>query len=140
VPEGLEAVVFTADGDMRQALNNLQATMAGFGYVNQENVFRVCDQPHPLIVATVLGHCAQGRLEDAHDALKGLFDHGYSAMDIITTVFRVAKNYNLPEALKLEFIREIGFCHMRICDGSTSFLQLCGLLAKLCKTAAAAKP
>lgn len=26
VPEGLEAIIFTADGDMRQALNNLQVT------------------------------------------------------------------------------------------------------------------
>ena len=24
LPEGLEAIIFTADGDMRQALNNLQ--------------------------------------------------------------------------------------------------------------------
>jgi hypothetical protein len=41
VPEGLEAVVFTADGDMRQALNNLQATFSGFQFVNAENVFKV---------------------------------------------------------------------------------------------------
>ena len=41
---------FTADGDMRQALNNLQATHSGFGFVNQANVFKVCDQPHPEIV------------------------------------------------------------------------------------------
>lgn len=41
LPEGLEAVVFTADGDMRQALNNLQATFSGFQFVNQDNVFRV---------------------------------------------------------------------------------------------------
>jgi replication factor C subunit 2/4 len=41
VPEGLEAVVFTADGDMRQALNNLQATYSGFQFVNQDNVFKV---------------------------------------------------------------------------------------------------
>lgn len=39
--DGLEAVIFTADGDMRQALNNMQATQAGFGLVNQENVFKV---------------------------------------------------------------------------------------------------
>jgi Holliday junction resolvasome RuvABC ATP-dependent DNA helicase subunit len=37
---GLEAITFTADGDMRQALNNLQATVAGFGFVNQ-----VCTNP-----------------------------------------------------------------------------------------------
>ena len=40
VPKGLEAIVFTADGDMRQALNNLQSTALGFGMVNEENVFR----------------------------------------------------------------------------------------------------
>mmetsp|Transcript_11401 Transcript_11401/g.15550 ORF Transcript_11401/g.15550 Transcript_11401/m.15550 type:complete len:344 (+) Transcript_11401:159-1190(+) len=140
VPEGLEAIVFTADGDMRQALNNLQATHSGFSYVNQENVFRVCDQPHPLLVGTILSHCSAGQLEEAHEGMKGLWDLGYSSMDIITTVFRVAKNQDMPEYLKLEFIKEIGFCHMRIADGSTSFLQLCGLLAKLCKVAATAKP
>jgi DNA polymerase III delta prime subunit len=48
--DGLEALVFTAEGDMRQALNNLQATHAGFGRVDVDNVFKVCDQPHPLVV------------------------------------------------------------------------------------------
>lgn len=47
-PEGLEAVVFTADGDMRQGLNNLQATHTGFGDVTPDNVFKV---------GTVLVHC-----------------------------------------------------------------------------------
>jgi len=32
--------VFTADGDMRQALNNLQATNTGFGLVNQTTCSR----------------------------------------------------------------------------------------------------
>ena len=40
---GFEALIFTAEGDMRYALNNLQATAAGFGLVNKENVFKVCD-------------------------------------------------------------------------------------------------
>jgi len=42
--DGLEAILFTAEGDMRYALNNLQATAAGFdGQITRENVFRVCD-------------------------------------------------------------------------------------------------
>ncbi|XP_042010563.1 replication factor C subunit 2 isoform X2 [Salvia splendens] len=100
VPEGLEAIIFTADGDMRQALNNLQATNSGFGFVNQENVFK-------------------------------LYDLGYSPTDIITTLFRIIKNYDMPEYLKLEFMKETGFAHMRICDGVGSYLQMSGLLAKL---------
>ena len=47
VPDGVEAIIFTAEGDMRYALNNLQATAAGFGSITKENVFKVCDQPHP---------------------------------------------------------------------------------------------
>jgi replication factor C subunit 2/4 len=35
--DGLEAIIFTAEGDMRNALNNLQATFAGFKHVNREN-------------------------------------------------------------------------------------------------------
>lgn len=40
---GYEALLFTAEGDMRYALNNLQATSAGFDEINKENVFKVCD-------------------------------------------------------------------------------------------------
>lgn len=50
VPEGLEAIIFTADGDMRQALNNLQATYTGFRFVNQENVFKVTNSNNNLLL------------------------------------------------------------------------------------------
>lgn len=60
-------------------------------------------------------------------------------MDVITTVFRVIKNYDMPEFLKLEYIRETGFAHMRIGDGINSRLQLIGLVAKLCKASSKAR-
>lgn len=55
VPEGLEAIIFTADGDMRQALNNLQATYSGFQFVNQANVFKVwiISDLHFVFVTTI---------------------------------------------------------------------------------------
>lgn len=37
--------------------------------------------------------------------LQVLCDLGYSAMDIITTLFRVVRNFQAEEFLKLEFIR-----------------------------------
>ncbi len=114
-PDGLEAVVFTADGDMRQALNNLQArqwavlaatraclllplttslvhaassahaplthppassahllqaTSNGFGLVNAESVFRVCDQPHPKLIGAVVQHCMEARIDDAYQGMR----------------------------------------------------------------------
>ena len=47
-----------------------------------------------------------------------------------------ARPKSLQEELKLDFIKEIGFTHMRILEGLDSLLQLSGLVAKLCVTAA----
>ncbi|XP_057717340.1 replication factor C subunit 2 [Corythoichthys intestinalis] len=130
--DGLEAIIFTAQGDMRQALNNLQSTHSGFGYINSENVFKVCDEPHPLLVKGMLGHCVDGNVDEAYKVVEQLWALGYSPEDIIGNIFRVCKTYQMAEYLKLEFIKEIGYTHMRIVEGVNSLLQLAGLVARLC--------
>ncbi|KAJ1955269.1 replication factor C subunit 4 [Linderina pennispora] len=135
-PDGLEAVAFSADGDMRQAVNNLQSTASGFGFVSQENVFRVCDQPHPVVIRAMLESCGQGNVDKAVACISSLWNQGYSAVDIVTAVFRVVKvDDRLDEDKKLKFIREIGITHMRIVDGLQTLAQLQGLVARLCKLA-----
>lgn len=69
-------------------------------------------------------------------ALTDCFDRnlGYSSHDIISTMFKVTKTIpSLSEHTKLEFIREIGFTHMRVLEGLQTYLQLAGCVAKLCK-------
>lgn len=131
--DGLAALIFSAEGDMRQALNNLQSTVAGFGFVNGDNVFKVVDSPHPVAISAIVTSCKQCNVELALNGLKDLWDKGYSAMDIITTMFRVVKSMqDLSEFGKLEFIKEIGFTNMRILDGVGTHLQLAGCVARLC--------
>jgi replication factor C subunit 2/4 len=134
--DGLEAILFTAEGDMRNALNSLQASFylanSSGGSVNQATVFKVCDQPHPKTVGEIITHCHKGDTKSAVDTMQKLYRSGYSASDIIGTVFKVVKaRADLPEALKLEYLREIGFTHMRIADGVNTLLQLLGLIARL---------
>uniref|UniRef100_A0A9J7ZVY2 Replication factor C subunit 2 n=1 Tax=Cyprinus carpio carpio TaxID=630221 RepID=A0A9J7ZVY2_CYPCA len=108
--DGLEAIIFTAQGDMRQALNNLQSTNSGFGYINSENVFKIIEQ---------------------------LWSLGYSPEDIIGNIFRVCKTLQMAEYLKLEYIKEIGYTHMKVSEGVNSLLQMAGLLGRLCSKTAA---
>ncbi|KAI0034164.1 P-loop containing nucleoside triphosphate hydrolase protein [Vararia minispora EC-137] len=132
--DGLTALIFTAEGDMRQAINNLQSTWSGFGFVSGESVFKVCDQPHPIIIRKMISACAKGDIDGATASLSELWQQGYSAVDIVVTIFRVVKNFDeLPEYTKLEFIKEIGFTHMRILEGVGTLIQLSGLMARLCK-------
>jgi replication factor C subunit 2/4 len=135
--DGLEAVLFTAEGDMRHALNNLQAAYhltKENGMINQAAVFKVCDQPHPKTVGEIITACVAGDTRTAVDRMQALYQSGYSASDIIGTTFRVVKAHaTLPEGLKLEYLREIGFAHMRIAEGVSTLLQLLGLVARLSK-------
>ncbi|KAI5309848.1 replication factor C subunit 4 [Ascosphaera atra] len=71
--DGIAALVFSAEGDMRQALNNLQSTWAGFGFVNGDNVFRVVDSPHPVKVQAMIRACWEGKVDAALDILNELW-------------------------------------------------------------------
>ncbi|GMI06540.1 hypothetical protein TrVE_jg201 [Triparma verrucosa] len=131
--DGLEAIIFTAEGDMRNAINNLQATWAGFEHVNQGNVFKVCDQPHPETVKSILKYCSLGETKNAVSSMRSLYSTGYSCSDIISTIFKVTKSQNFQESMKLKFLREIGFAHVRIAEGNATLLQLLGLLGRMCE-------
>jgi replication factor C subunit 2/4 len=128
---GLEAIIFTAEGDMRNALNGLQSTVSGFGYVTSENVFKVCDQPHPLKIKSALEYAVSGQTKTAVDIISELFSKGYATVDIIQTFFKMARAMEINEQQKLGLIKEIGFAHMRIAEGLNSKLQLLGCISRM---------
>lgn len=66
---------------------------------------QVCDEPHPVLIKDMLQHCVLGHLDDAYKIMAHLWRLGYSAEDIITIMFRVCKNQDMHEWLKLEFIK-----------------------------------
>lgn len=65
----------------------------------------MCDEPHPLLIKEMIDHCINGDIDDAYKILKSLWDKGYAAVDIIGNIFRVCKNHQMPEYLKLEFVK-----------------------------------
>jgi replication factor C subunit 2/4 len=134
--DGIQAILFTADGDMRQAINNLQSTASGFGVVNHDTVLKVCDQPHPKLAEQIIELCEKGQLRDAEKIVRlNLWSKGYNALDIIGTIFKVLKYKDMNEFMKVEFIKEVAFAHKRALEGVASLLQLTGMLAKMCSVA-----
>ncbi|XP_045504889.1 replication factor C subunit 2 [Colias croceus] len=131
--EGVNAVVFTAQGDLRSALNNLQSTAQGFGHISPDNVFKVCDEPHPMLVRGMLESCIKGDIHGAYKVIAKLVKLGYAAEDIVSNTFRVSKTLDASEEVRLALIREVGLTHMRAADGLGSPLQLAAMLARMCR-------
>ena len=86
--DGIAALVFSAEGDMRQAINNLQSTHAGFGFVNGDNVFRVVDSPHPIKVQAMIKSCQEQKVDEALDSLKELWY-------VLLCVLSISKSTNI---------------------------------------------
>lgn len=137
--DGLETIIYTAEGDMRQALNNLQSTFNGFGVVNAENVLKVCDEPHPMLIKKMLNYCIEGNIRPAYKEMKYLWGLGYAAEDIIKNLAKICKSMDIEEGLKLLFLKEIGITHFNLASGTSSLLQMSGLLGRLCLAAKGAK-
>lgn len=73
--------------------------------VNAENVYKVCDEPHPNTMREMFQHCLNCDLPEAFEIVDNLYRLGYSVDDIISTMFRIAKTVDIPEVLRLEYIK-----------------------------------
>ncbi|CAJ0760253.1 20521_t:CDS:10, partial [Entrophospora sp. SA101] len=137
VPKGIDAIVFTSEGDMRQAINNLQSIFNGFGIVTEENVYVNCDVPHPHLLGEILDDCLNGNVSEAMDKMTNLLHKGHSAEGIATTLFRALKTKNeINEAMRLEIIFVIicfGTAHRKILEGVATEIQLLALIARISK-------
>ena len=131
--KGIDAIIYTAQGDMRQAINNLQSTHDGFSEITEENVFKVCDEPPPIVIQKIIECCMKRKLDDAESALSNLYILGYCTEDIVSSMFRVVKSYNMPEYTKLEYLKQIGVAQIRIVQGVNSMLQMKGLISHFVK-------
>lgn len=130
--DGLGALIFSCDGDMRQAINNLQSVYYGFGLINSDNVFKLVDIPNPLVVHKMLQQSLAGDLDLALAVLHELWDKGYSATDIVNICFRVSKTLHLDRAdANLEILKIVGQYQMRVVEGVATHLQLCGMLCSI---------
>ena len=52
-------------------------------------MFKVCDEPHPLLIKEMLDHCMKADIDEAYKVMAHLWKLGYSSEDIVTNVFRV---------------------------------------------------
>ena len=62
--------------------------------MSADNVFKVCDQPHPVVVQAMIRSCLKGDIDTAMEKLGELWNQGYSAVDIVVTIFRVVKTFD----------------------------------------------
>lgn len=136
---GLESLVFAADGDMRCAINNMQAAADGFGVVTDESVNRIADHPSKEKISQMITHCLNGRYEEAQTALKDITSEGFAPLEVLQNVLRTLKVMDMKEMIKLAYFEDLARVHQRMVLGADTVHQLEGLVASFYKSAMTAE-
>jgi replication factor C subunit 2/4 len=131
--DALDMLVSIANGDMRVAINNLQAIHTGIGNITLKNVLKMVDQPHPLIIKRILTSCEKRDIKKAINEAITLYNSGYSTLDIVNTILNECRNCDIKEETKFLFIKEIGDAYYNMTNGIDSIIQLTGLISKMCE-------
>lgn len=128
-PEALKDIAIISQGDLRSALNKLQAVYNGMNDVITKNVFIVCDEPQPVIILNVLKSCKEQNIEKAFLIMSQLKTAGYSNSDIVLGIINVLKlDCPFSEQEKIFIFHKTCKTAYYVSKGINSDLQLYGLI------------
>jgi replication factor C subunit 2/4 len=129
---GLNALIETAEGDMRFALNNLQSTFVGFNTVTADNVYKIVDIPKPEMIRKIFDLCAKGELDESLDEVDKVLSEGYNALDIVSVIIRILQdNSNINDDMRMDLLKESSLLKMRILEGIDSEAQIYGFISEI---------
>ena len=130
---GLSAINFISQGDIRQAINNLEATFHGYNMVTEENVYKLCYHPHPKIVVEIIKECVNMDIIKSINHIHELKNCGYCTNDILQTLLNSLREIKIDEDIRINFIKIISDTYINVSEGIDTNLQLYGCISRMIK-------
>ncbi|MEB3844480.1 MAG: replication factor C small subunit [Desulfurococcales archaeon] len=131
--EALETIYEISEGDMRKAINILQAA-AAIGKVTVDTVYKVVGLAKPKEVREMIMTALKGDFNTARTMLRKLMiEYGLSGEDIVKQIHReiFSNEVKIPDDARVLIADFIGEVHFRLVEGSDDDIQLTALLAWL---------
>ena len=129
--DGIEAILYVSEGDMRKAINTLQAASALGESVNADAVYKVTGKARPEEVRQMMELALSGDFIKAREKLHELLvNYGLSGVDVVRQVHRETFNMEIPEPWKLRIANIVGEIDFRMSEGANEEIQLSALLAQ----------
>jgi len=130
--DGREALVYAAGGDMRRAINSLQAAATTGEVVDEEAVYLITSTARPEEIESMVTDAINGDFSKSRATLDTLLtDTGMAGGDIIDQLHRSVWEFDLSERDAVRLMEHIGEADYRITEGANEQVQLEALLASL---------
>ncbi len=129
-PDAIKAIIYVSEGDMRRAINVLQAAAVLKRKVDEKAIYEVSAVARPKEVRQMLQLALAGEFEEARGKLYYLLiGQGLAGEDVLVQVHREILNLDLPERAKIELMDRVGEFDFRLREGANERIQLEAMLA-----------
>jgi len=131
---GIEAIVDECNGDLRRAINTLQAASTLSKTVDKKIVLQVVGKAKGEEIREMLKKALKGDFLGSRELMYELMvNYGLSGSDIIRQLHAEVFNLKLPSQAQLELISTIGEYDFRITEGANEDIQLSALIAQIAR-------
>lgn len=128
--DGLDALVYIAEGDMRRAINTLQMSASVADEITEDVLYKVTSTARPEEVQAMVEAALDGDFGAARDRLDELLiDHGMSGEDVVGQIHRSLFDLTIPDPLRVRLVDQVGEADFRMTEGANERIQLEALLA-----------
>tara|TARA_Y100000310_G_C20651240_1_gene799559 strand:- start:82 stop:1053 length:972 start_codon:yes stop_codon:yes gene_type:complete len=135
--KALDAIIYVSMGDMRKAVNVLQAASTLNKKVEEDMVFNVSSRARPSEIKEMISLALKGEFLEARSRLDALmYEHGMSGEDVILQIYREVIGMDeaeLNSKTKVALMDIIGEYNFRLVEGANERIQLEALLAQFMK-------
>ncbi len=131
--DALDAIVYVAEGDLRKAINILQASSAYSKTIDAEIVYNVSSRANPIEIQQMLKAALNKDFSSSRNFLQELlYKHGMSGEDILLQLYKETLNFKeINDEKRLKMVEAIAEINFRIVEGANERIQLEALLAKI---------
>jgi len=129
---GKKAIIYVSEGDMRKAINILQAAAFLEKDIDEELVYQIAAKAKPAEIKEMMLLALKGEFLKARNKLDTLLlKYGLSGEDILRQMHREVFSLDIDEEKKVKIIDMIGDHDFRLVEGSNERIQIEALIAKM---------
>lgn len=130
--DGLDAIFEVCGGDLRRAINTLQAAASLEKPIDAKNVFSIAGKASPADVQKMLKTAMDGDFIESRKQLREMIQkYGVAGSDIIRQIHSEVFKADIPEPWRIKLAGIIGEVDYRLVEGADEEVQLSALLARL---------
>jgi len=130
--DGLDAIFEVCGGDLRKAINTLQAAASLNKPVDAKVVYSITGRANPADVQKMIEVAMNGNFIEARKQLREMIQkYGVAGSDVIRQIHAEIFRTDIPEPWKIKLADVVGETDYRLVEGADEEVQLSALLARL---------